>query len=149
MFDSEEDLVKAIHNGQIQRGDMLVVRYEGPKGGPGMREMYTAMEMLAGYGLAEYVYLLTDGRFSGSNFGGFVGHISPEAAEGGPLALVQDGDMITVDIPHRRLTLEVGEEELEKRRQSWRKPPPKITQGFLGLYAHLVKSAHYGAILEF
>ncbi|SMB98995.1 dihydroxyacid dehydratase [Thermanaeromonas toyohensis ToBE] len=149
VFNSEEELVQAIHAGRIQRGDMLVVRYEGPKGGPGMREMYTAMEMLAGYELAEYVYVLTDGRFSGSNFGGFVGHISPEAAEGGPLALVEDGDLITVDIPHRTLTLEVSQEELERRKQAWRKPAPKIRSGFLGLYAQLVKSAHYGAVLGF
>jgi dihydroxy-acid dehydratase len=111
-----------------------VIRYEGPKGGPGMREMYSAMKLLYGCGLARKTALVTDGRFSGTNSGCFVGHISPEAAEGGPLAIVHDGDMITVDIPHRRLHLDVSDEEIKARLATWQRPAPRFEKGYLALY---------------
>ncbi len=148
VFDSEEELVAAIYQKDIRPNDIIVVRYEGPCGGPGMREMYTPLELLDGYGLAESVFLITDGRFSGSNKGGFVGHVSPEAAEGGVIAVVRDGDTITVDIPQRKITLDVPAREIQKRLQMWVKPEPKIKQGYLATYARIVKSAHYGAIAE-
>ncbi|HML33074.1 dihydroxy-acid dehydratase [Sporomusa sphaeroides] len=148
VFDSEEELVAAIYQKDIRPNDIIVVRYEGPCGGPGMREMYTPLELLDGYGLAESVFLITDGRFSGSNKGGFAGHVSPEAAEGGVIAVVRDGDTITVDIPQRKITLDVPAREIQKRLQMWVKPEPKIKQGYLATYARIVKSAHYGAIAE-
>ncbi len=148
VFNCEEELTEAIHTNKIQPNDILVVKYEGPKGGPGMREMFTPLELLDGYGLAESVFLITDGRFSGSNRGGFIGHISPEAAEGGPIAVVQDGDPIIIDIPGRRLDLDIPSEELEKRLREWVRPEPKIKDGYLAIYSRLVKSAHYGAIIE-
>ena len=113
-----------------------------------MREMFTPLELLLGYGLAEDVFLITDGRFSGSNKGGFVGHISPEAAEGGPLAIVKNGDKIRIDIPKRRLDLLVPQEEIDARLKAWTAPEPKIKDGYLSIYSRLVKSAHYGAIIE-
>ncbi|MDR3561157.1 MAG: dihydroxy-acid dehydratase [Negativicutes bacterium] len=148
VFNSEEELVAAIYANVIEPNDVIVVRYEGPKGGPGMREMYTPLELLDGYGLAEKVFLITDGRFSGSNRGGFVGHVSPEAAEGGVIAIVENGDLVTVDIPKRTITLDVAEEEINRRLQEWVKPEPKIKRGYLATYARIVKSAHYGAIIE-
>lgn len=148
VYDSEEDLTQAIYDNKIEKGDIIVVRYEGPKGGPGMREMFTPLELLLGYGLAEDVFLITDGRFSGSNKGGFVGHISPEAAEGGPLAIVEDGDRIRIDIPNRRLDLLVPQEEIDRRLAHWQAPEPKIKDGYLSVYARLVTSAHYGAIIK-
>lgn len=147
-FDSEEEANKAILDGLVEEGEVVVIRYEGPKGGPGMREMYTAMKLLYGRGLALKTALVTDGRFSGTNNGCFVGHISPEAAEGGPLALVRDGDTITIDIPERRLHLHVEEEELEKRRSQWKRPKPKFTSGYLALYSRLAESADKGAIIR-
>lgn len=147
-FDSEEEANSAILEGSVKEGDVMVIRYEGPKGGPGMREMYTAMKLLYGRGLALKTALVTDGRFSGTNNGCFVGHVSPEAAEGGPLALVRDGDMISIDIPERSLHLHVGDEELGKRRAQWRRPKPKFTTGYLALYSRLAESADKGAIIK-
>ena len=147
-FDSEEAANRAILDGQVQAGEVVVIRYEGPKGGPGMREMYTAMKLLYGRGLALKTALVTDGRFSGTNNGCFVGHISPEAAEGGPLALVRDGDEIAIDIPNRSLDLRVDDDELEARRTTWQRPEPKFRSGYLALYSRLAESADKGAIIR-
>ena len=124
-FDCEEAANRAILDGAIHAGDVVVIRYEGPKGGPGMREMYTAMKLIYGCGLARKTALVTDGRFSGTNSGCFVGHVSPEAAEGGPLAIVEDGDTITVDIPRRRLHLHLSDAEIQARLSRWQRPPRK------------------------
>jgi dihydroxy-acid dehydratase len=148
VFDCEEDAVDAILGGRIQPGDIVVVRYEGPKGGPGMREMLAATSAIVGVGLGEEVALITDGRFSGVTRGAAIGHISPEAAEGGLLALVHEGDAILIDIPGRKLTLEVSEEEIARRRANWAPPPPKVTEGYLYRYAKMVTSASTGAILR-
>ena len=147
-FDSEEEANQAILDGKIKSGDVLVIRYEGPKGGPGMREMATAMKLLYGRGLALKTAVVTDGRFSGTNNGCFVGHISPEAAEGGVISVVQDGDTISIDIPNRTIQLEIKNEELQKRLSEWQRPPAKITSGYLGLYSRLAASAAEGAILK-
>jgi dihydroxy-acid dehydratase len=147
-FDSEEAANRAILEGGIVEGEVVVIRYEGPKGGPGMREMYMAMKLLYGRGLALKTALVTDGRFSGTNNGCFVGHISPEAAEGGPLAIVHDGDSITIDIPSRKLHLHVGDEEIKKRLAAWKRPEPKFKKGYLALYARLAESADRGAIIR-
>lgn len=147
-FDREEDANQAILDGIIQEGEVLVIRYEGPKGGPGMREMATAMKLLRGRGLALKTALVTDGRFSGTNNGCFVGHVSPEAMEGGPIALVEDGDLISIDIPQRKLTLELDAGELEARRASWQKPEPRINSGYLALYSQLASSAAQGGVLK-
>jgi len=147
-FDSEEDANKAILEGAIKEGQVVVIRYEGPKGGPGMREMYKAMKLLYGRGLALKTALITDGRFSGTNNGCFVGHISPEAAEGGPLAIVRDGDRITIDIPNRSLRLHVSDDQIKDRLAQWKKPEPKIKKGYLALYARLAESADKGAIIR-
>jgi dihydroxy-acid dehydratase len=146
-FDSEEDANRAILDDEISEGNVIVIRYEGPKGGPGMREMYSAMKLLYGRGLALKTALVTDGRFSGTNNGCFVGHVSPEAAEGGPIAIVQDGDRITIDIPNRGLTLHIGDDEINKRLAQWRRPEPKFTRGYLALYARLAESADKGAVI--
>jgi dihydroxy-acid dehydratase len=147
-FDSEEAANEAIMEGQVQGGDVVVVRYEGPKGGPGMREMYKAMKLLYGRGLALKTALITDGRFSGTNNGCFVGHISPEAAEGGPLAIVEDGDQISIDVKSRDLHLHVSDQEIAKRLTTWQRPTPKYQTGYLGLYSHLAESADKGAVLR-
>lgn len=147
-FDSEEAANQAIMEGQIRSGDVVVVRYEGPRGGPGMREMATAMKLLYGRGLALKTAIVTDGRFSGTNNGCFVGHISPEAAAGGPIAAVCDGDVITIDITKRSIRLEVEDDELTARLSQWRRPASKVTSGYLGLYARLASSAAEGAILK-
>ncbi|MFQ5586403.1 MAG: dihydroxy-acid dehydratase [Thermodesulfobacteriota bacterium] len=147
VFDSEEAAMKAILGKTIKSGDCLVIRYEGPKGGPGMREMLAPTATLMGLGLGDSVALITDGRFSGGTRGPCVGHISPEAMEGGPIALVQEGDRIELNIPERRITLKVGDEKLEKRRQGWRAPEPKITRGWLARYAKAVTSANTGAVV--
>jgi dihydroxy-acid dehydratase len=146
VFDCEEDAFKAVSEGKIQAGDVVVIRYEGPKGGPGMREMLAVTAALVGEGLKEDVALLTDGRFSGATHGLMVGHISPEAMVGGPIALVKDGDIITIDVDKRTITLEVDESELERRRREWTPPPPKFTHGVFAKYAKLVTSASKGAI---
>jgi dihydroxy-acid dehydratase len=147
-FDSEEAANAAILAGAVQAGDVVVIRYEGPKGGPGMREMYTAMKLLYGRGLALTTAVVTDGRFSGTNNGCFVGHISPEAAEGGPIAAVEDGDTITIDVPNRRLRLHVPDAEIADRLTRWQRPRPKIRRGYLALYARLAESADKGAIIR-
>jgi dihydroxy-acid dehydratase len=146
VFDSEEAATQAILGGAIRPGDIVVIRYEGPKGGPGMREMLTPTSAIAGMGLDKEVALLTDGRFSGGTRGAAIGHISPEAAEGGPIALVQEGDYIRIDIPKKTLTLLVDEAELAARRARWQPPEPRITHGYLARYARMVSSGSTGAV---
>jgi dihydroxy-acid dehydratase len=148
VFDCEEEAVDAILGGHIKPGDIVVVRYEGPKGGPGMREMLAATSAIVGVGLGEQVALITDGRFSGVTRGAAIGHISPEAAEGGLIALVEEGDTISIDIPHRTLTLQVEENEIVRRRARWAPPEPKVKEGYLYRYAKMVTSASTGAILK-
>jgi dihydroxy-acid dehydratase len=147
VFDGEETALEAILGGRIGAGDVVVIRYEGPRGGPGMREMLMPTSALAGMGLDGQVALLTDGRFSGATRGSAVGHISPEAASGGNIALVEEGDEIELDIPNRRLSLLVSETELSRRRQGWKPPEPRVTGGYLARYAAAVSSASQGAIL--
>ncbi len=147
VFDSEEQAEEAILGSKIQPGDVVVIRYEGPRGGPGMREMLNPTSALAGMGLDRSVALITDGRFSGGTRGAAIGHVSPEAAHGGPIALVQDGDKIEIDIPGKRVDLKVSEDELQRRRAAWKPPQPKITEGYLVRYAALVSSAAQGAVL--
>ena len=148
VFESEEDAQETILAGGIKPGDIVVIRYEGPKGGPGMREMLNPTSALAGMGLDSSVALITDGRFSGGTRGAAIGHVSPEAAHGGPIAFVQEGDEISIDIPGKRLDLMVSEDELEKRSANWKPPAPKITSGYLARYAKLVSSAAQGAVVE-
>lgn len=148
VFDSEEDANRAILNKEIHSGDVVVIRYEGPKGGPGMREMYKAMKYLYGLGLNKSTALITDGRFSGTNNGCFVGHISPEAAEGGPLAVVKDGDEISIDVEKGTLHLHVSEDEIRERFKSWKAPEPKFKRGYLELYSRLASSAAEGAVIK-
>ena len=146
VFDSEEDAVEAMHGGGIKEGDVIVVRYEGPRGGPGMREMLNPTATIAGMGMAEKVVLITDGRFSGGTRGAAVGHISPEAAQGGPIALVQEGEVIELDVENRSIRLEVDEEELRRREAAWTPPPAKVAGGYLAEYAGRVSSASRGAV---
>ena len=148
VYDSEDAAIEAILGKKINRGDVIVIRYEGPKGGPGMREMLNPTSVLAGMGLDKDVALLTDGRFSGATRGACIGHISPEAFEGGNIALVQDGDIINIDIPGRKLNVALSDAELESRRNAWVRPEPKVKTGYLARYAALVSSAGKGAILE-
>ncbi|HHV63297.1 MAG TPA: dihydroxy-acid dehydratase [Firmicutes bacterium] len=148
VFDSEEDANRAIMGGAIKPGDVVVIRYEGPKGGPGMREMLGPTSVIAGMGLDDSVALITDGRFSGATRGAAIGHVSPEAAEGGPIALIRDGDIISIDIPNKRLDLEVSDAELEVRRAAWRAPEPRVKKGYLARYARIVSSASRGAVVE-
>jgi dihydroxy-acid dehydratase len=148
VFDSEESAVDAIMSQQIRKGDVVVVRYEGPKGGPGMREMLTPTSAIAGMGLDKDVALITDGRFSGGTKGAAIGHISPEAADGGPIALVQEGDRIEINIPAKSLTLKVSEEELERRRERWQAPEPRIKEGYAYRYSRMVSSGAKGAVLR-
>src|SRR3972149_499558 len=148
VFDSEEAAMKAILGKKIKKGDVLVIRYEGPKGGPGMREMLAPTATLMGMGMGESVALITDGRFSGGTRGPCVGHISPEAIEGGPIALVKEGDVIEMDIPNRRIELRVESGELEKRKAKWKPPEPKIKEGWLARYAKVVTSANTGAVVR-
>jgi len=147
-FESEEAAMAAIMGGEIQPGTVVVIRYEGPKGGPGMREMLAPTAALMGMGLGESVALVTDGRFSGGTRGPCIGHVSPEAAAGGPIALVRDGDQIALDIPARRLDLRVDESELAARSRAWVIPEPKVRAGWLARYARLVTSANTGAVLQ-
>ncbi len=147
-YDSEETAMAAIMGGEIKAGDVVVIRYEGPRGGPGMREMLAPTAAIMGLGLGEKVALITDGRFSGGTRGPCIGHISPEAMEGGPIALINDGDTIELDIPNRSLTLKVDEVELEKRRATWTAPEPKIKKGWLSRYSKLVGNASEGAVLK-
>ena len=148
VFDCEEDAIDAIKNGKIVAGDVVVIRYEGPKGGPGMREMLNPTSAIAGMGLGSSVALITDGRFSGASRGASIGHVSPEAAVGGPIALVEEGDQIRIDIPANKLELAVSDEVLAERRKNWQPREPKITTGYLARYAHLVTSGNTGAILK-
>ena len=148
VFDSEEDAIEAILSKKIIKGDVVVIRYEGPKGGPGMREMLSPTSAIAGMGLDKHVALITDGRFSGATKGAAIGHISPEAAEGGTIGLVEEGDIISIDIPNGKLELLVDEEVLEERRKNFKPLPPKVTEGYLARYAKLVSSASTGAILK-
>jgi dihydroxy-acid dehydratase len=148
VYDSEEQGMKAILNGEIKPGDVVVIRYEGPKGGPGMREMLSPTATIAGMGLSDSVALITDGRFSGGTRGPCIGHISPEAMEGGPIAIVRNGDRIKIDIPNRRIDLLIPDEEIKNRLSKWRPPKPKITKGWLARYAKLVTSAGTGAVMR-
>ena len=148
VFDCEEDAIAAIKGGKINAGDVVVIRYEGPKGGPGMREMLNPTSAIAGMGLGSSVALITDGRFSGASRGASIGHVSPEAAVGGPIALVEEGDMISINIPELSLSLKVSEEELEARKAKWQPREPKVTTGYLARYAAMVTSGNRGAILE-
>ena len=148
VFDREEAAVEAIHGGDIHNGDVVVIRYEGPKGGPGMREMLMATSALVGHGLDEGAALVTDGMFSGVTHGPCIGHVSPEAAEGGPIALIRNGDRIILDIENRRIDVDLDADELEKRRRSWTPPELKVKRGYLARYARLVTSADKGAILK-
>ena len=149
VFDCEEDAIEAIRGGKIVAGDVVVIRYEGPKGGPGMREMLNPTSAIAGMGLGSSVALITDGRFSGASRGASIGHVSPEAAEGGPIALVEEGDLIRINIPKHKLELAVSDEELARRKAAWTPREPKVTTGYLKRYAKMVSSANKGAILEF
>ena len=148
VFDCEEDAIEAIKGGKIVAGDVVVIRYEGPKGGPGMREMLNPTSAIAGMGLGASVALITDGRFSGASRGASIGHVSPEAAVGGPIALVEEGDRIHINIPANTIQVEVSEEELERRRAAWQPREPKVTTGYLARYRELVTSGNRGAILE-
>ena len=148
VFDCEEDAIAAIKGGKIVAGDVVVIRYEGPKGGPGMREMLNPTSAIAGMGLGSSVALITDGRFSGASRGASIGHVSPEAAVGGPIALIKEGDLIRINIPELTLEMDVSEEELNKRRKEWKPREPKITTGYLARYAAMVTSGNRGAILE-
>jgi len=148
VFNSEEEAFEAILGGRIQKGDVVVIRYEGPKGGPGMKEMLSPTSAIAGMGLDKDVALLTDGRFSGATRGASIGHISPEAMEGGPIAVVEEGDRILIDIIQGKLELKISEEELKSRLENWRAPEPKIKTGYLARYARLVTSASTGAVLK-
>jgi len=148
VFDCEEDAIAAIKGGKIVAGDVVVIRYEGPKGGPGMREMLNPTSAIAGMGLGASVALITDGRFSGASRGASIGHVSPEAAVGGPIALVEEGDIIQINIPENTIQMKVTEEELAKRRENWKPREPQVTTGYLSRYRELVTSGNRGAILE-
>lgn len=147
VYDREEDAVEAMHRGEVGPGSVVVIRYEGPRGGPGMREMLVATSTIVGYGLEESVALLTDGRFSGATSGPCIGHISPEASAGGPIGLIEDGDRIIINVPERRIDLDVSAEELEARRKKWKPLEPRVKKGYLARYASMVSSADKGAIL--
>jgi len=148
VFDCEEDAIDAIKGGKIVAGDVVVIRYEGPKGGPGMREMLNPTSAIAGMGLGSSVALITDGRFSGASRGASIGHVSPEAAVGGPIALIEEGDTISINIPENAINVKVSEEELAKRKEQWKPKEPKVKTGYLARYASMVTSADRGAILE-
>jgi dihydroxy-acid dehydratase len=148
VFESEESASEAIYAGRISRGDVVVIRYEGPKGGPGMQEMLTPTSMLAGQGLDGHVALITDGRFSGVTRGACIGHISPEGADGGLIGLIEEGDLIGIDIPGRRLDLLVDDETIERRRNIWQGPPDRKATGYLRRYSKMVSSACEGAVLR-
>jgi dihydroxy-acid dehydratase len=146
VFDREEDCMAAVVQGRIQPGDVVVIRYEGPRGGPGMREMLAVTSAIVGRGLGDHVALITDGRFSGATRGFVVGHAAPEAAVGGPIAALRDGDQITIDAPNRVLSVDLSDDEIQQRLVAWSAPPPRYTSGALAKYAKLVSSAAQGAI---
>lgn len=148
VFGSEEEAQARINDGTVVAGDVVVIRYEGPKGGPGMREMLTPTSAIMGRGLGNDVALITDGRFSGGSHGFVVGHVSPEAFEGGPLALVEDGDIITIDAEADTIEMNVAEDEIMRRRAVWKRPEPRYTRGVLAKYARLVSSASTGAVTD-
>jgi len=148
VFDCEEDAIAAIKGGKIVAGDVVVIRYEGPKGGPGMREMLNPTSAIAGMGLGSSVALITDGRFSGASRGASIGHVSPEAAVGGPIGLVEEGDIISIDINHNALNVLVSDEVMEERRKKWQPRTPQVTTGYLARYASMVTSGNRGAVLE-
>jgi dihydroxy-acid dehydratase len=148
VFNREEEAMQAILNKRIKRGDCIVIRYEGPAGGPGMREMLAPTSAIVGMGMSESVALITDGRFSGGTKGPCIGHISPEASSGGPIAILKDGDIISIDIPNKKLEVKLGKAEIEKRFKNWKPIPPKIKTGYLSRYSSLVSSADKGAILS-
>lgn len=148
VFDCEEDAIAAIKGGRIVAGDVVVIRYEGPKGGPGMREMLNPTSAIAGMGLGSTVALITDGRFSGASRGASIGHVSPEAAVGGTIALVEEGDMIKINIPEMKLELDVPQDVLDKRREQWQPREPKVTEGYLARYAQMVTSGATGAVMK-
>ena len=148
VFDCQEDAVSGILGGSVKAGDVVVIRYEGPKGGPGMREMLNPTSAIAGMGLGSSVALITDGRFSGASRGASIGHVSPEAAVGGPIALIEEGDIISIDIPNNSLNVKVSDEELKARREKWQPREPKVTTGYLARYRELVTSGNRGAVLE-
>ena len=148
VFDCEEDALEAIYGGRINPGDVVVIRYEGPKGGPGMREMLNPTSAIMGSGLGGCVALITDGRFSGATRGAAIGHVSPEAAVGGPIGLLEEGDMLTIDIPANTISVDLTNEELARRRAAWKSRAPRITTGYLARYAKLVTSGMSGAVLE-
>lgn len=148
VFDSEEDAIIAIYGGKINKGDVVIIRYEGPKGGPGMREMLNPTSALAGMKLDKDVALITDGRFSGASRGASIGHVSPEAASGGEIGLVKEGDIISIDIPNSKVNVKISDEELAKRKSEWKQPEPKVKSGWLNRYSRLVTSADQGAILR-
>ena len=148
VFECEEDAIAAIKGGKIVEGEVVVIRYEGPKGGPGMREMLNPTSAIAGMGLGSSVALITDGRFSGASRGASIGHISPEAAVGGPIALVEEGDIIAIDIPANAINVKVSDEVLAERRAKWQPREPKVKSGYLARYASMVTSADKGAILQ-
>ncbi len=148
VFDCEEDAIKAIWDQKIKPGDVMIIRYEGPKGGPGMREMLSPTSAIIGSGLGSTVALITDGRFSGASRGAAIGHVSPEAADGGPIALVEDGDIISINIPDHKIDVEISEEEMQRRKAAWKPRQPRITSGYLARYAKLVSSGTSGAVLS-
>jgi dihydroxy-acid dehydratase len=148
VFDSEDAAIEAIYQGKIEKGDVVIIRYEGPKGGPGMREMLGPTSAIAGMALDKDVALITDGRFSGASRGASIGHVSPEAMDGGPIAAVRNGDIIHINIPEGKLDVDLTQEEIDSRMQSWEAPEPRIKTGYLGRYARLVSSADKGAVLE-
>ena len=148
VFDSEEDAIAAIWGGKIVAGDVVVIRYEGPKGGPGMREMLSPTSAIIGSGLGSSVALITDGRFSGATRGAAIGHVSPEAADGGPIGLIREGDIIAINIPNHKIDVEVSDEEMKQRKAEWQPRDPRITWGYLSRYAKLVSSGTSGAVLS-
>lgn len=148
VFDSEDEATEAILSGKIKKGDVVVIRYEGPMGGPGMREMLTPTSAIAGMQLDGHVALITDGRFSGGTRGAAIGHVSPEAMQKGPIAVVKEGDIISIDIPAKKITLKVDDQEINSRLSQWHQPAPKITRGYMARYARLVSSADKGAVME-
>jgi dihydroxy-acid dehydratase len=148
VFEQEEDCIEALLSGRVREGEVMVIRYEGPKGGPGMREMVTATWLLVDMGLDKSVAIITDGRFSGTSGGPCVGHLVPEAMDGGPIAVLKDGDIIEIDIPGRGIRAELSDEEIKQRLASWKRPEPKITRGYLAHFAKYATSADKGAYLE-
>lgn len=148
VFNSEDDAIQNIYNGKIEKGDIIIIRYEGPKGGPGMREMLSPTSAIAGMGLDKDVALITDGRFSGASRGASIGHVSPEAMEGGPIAIINEGDIISIDIPNKSINVELSDEVIKERMSHWKAPEAKIKKGYLGRYSKIVTSASTGAILR-